>query len=139
RATWLLLHRCESWDGLSAEVQALLAEQPAPYGAAFALIERQLHEHGPLGFDALAAELERNDPSVAGLATRVAQLHGLSPEIDVAAELRIVADRLQLQSVEEELQLLFESGALSEEASRRGKELIQRRAQLKSQAGAAGS
>jgi DNA primase len=136
---WLLLYRCEGWDALSAETQELLAEQPAPYGPAFSLIERQLHEHGALGYPALVEELRRADadPATAALVNRLAELHELAADVDAEQELRIVMERLLLQSVEEELRLLFESGDLSPQAQQRGRELVQRRAQLKAQSGSA--
>lgn len=139
RAVWLLLYRCEGWDALSAEMQELLAEQPAPYGPAFSLIEKQLHEHGSLGFSALVDELRQADaaPETAALLARLADLHELSADVDAEQELRIVVDRLLLQAIDEELRLLFESGDLSPDAQQRGRELVQRRAQLKAHASGA--
>jgi len=42
----------------------------------------------------------------------------------------VIVDRLLLQAVKEELAMLFESGALSEDAARRSRELIRRQAEL---------
>ena len=133
RAVWLLLYHCEAWDSLSGEMQELLAEQPVPYGPAFAMIERQLHEHGALGFSALVEELGRadTDPATSALVARLSSLHELSADVNAEAELHVVMDRLLLQVLEDELRMLFESGDLSSEAQQRGRELVQRRAQLK--------
>ena len=64
---------------------------------------------------------------------RIAALHEPDTESDLARELAIVLDRLRLQAVEDELKLLFDSGALSPDAQQRGKELMATQARLKAE------
>jgi DNA primase len=133
RALWLLVMRSELWDGLSAPAHDLLAEQPAPYGPAFAWLERHLHEHGPEQPAVLLQALGQEDlgPQGPGLVQRIAQLHEMEPGVDVAQELALVLDRLQLRALEDERKLLLESGPLSSEEAAHARELLQRWADLK--------
>jgi DNA primase len=130
RALWVLVHRHEAWDALGGEAQALLAEQPAPHGPAFSLIERRLHDEGALSATSLLEALRGEGGGAAALAGRVADFLDPLPEVDLDQELRVIVDRLLLQAVKEELAMLFESGALSEDATRRSRELIRRQAEL---------
>lgn len=132
RALWLLLQRIELWDGLAGDAHDLLAEQPAPYGPAFAWLERHLHEHGSEQASALLQQLSGEDlgPQGPALAERLARLHGVEDEVDIARELAIVVDRLQLQSIRDELTLITESGNPDAAALQRARELHQRYADL---------
>jgi DNA primase len=135
RAVWLLVQRSELWGSLDGESHDLLAGQAAPYDTFFAGLERQLLEHGPLAAPTLLAELRTAGEQIdaAAVIDRVAQFHDPDPQADLAHELAIVLDRLRLQAVEDELKLLFDSGALSSEAQQRGKELMAAQARLKAQ------
>jgi DNA primase len=134
RAMWLLLYRCDLWAALPGDAHDLLVEQPAPFGAAFAWLERHVEEHGPSAAAALIDALGEH-AQAAGSGTewvrRLAELHPPAPEDDLQAELQAVLRSLQLQAVEDELQLLSESGELSDDAARRLRELVDRRAALK--------
>ena len=130
RVLWLLLHRAALWDELGADSQALLAEQASPYGEAFAWIERTCHAGGSA--DAGAEAWGEEDPQAQALMARIQAL--LPPEegSDAQLELRLLMQRLELQTVESELQLLFESGGtLSAQAQARGRHLMSRQAELK--------
>jgi len=133
RALWLLTQRVELWSGLDGETHDLLAGQALPYGALFAQLERGLLEHGPQAPAALLADLREQAASLGaeGVVSRISELHEPEATSDLAAQLAIVVDRLRLQSIEDELKQLFESGDLSPDAQQRGKELSQVRAQLK--------
>jgi DNA primase len=133
RALWLLLQRSDLWLCLDAESHDLLASQMSPYDALFGCLERSVHEHGPLGSEALLAELraQAEQPAATAVMARVADFHTPDPQSDPQRELSIVLDRLRLHAVEEELKLLFESGMLSPQAQERGKELLAAQARLK--------
>ncbi|HUG26491.1 DNA primase [Piscinibacter sp.] len=135
RALWLLLQRSDLWLALDGESHDILAGQAAPYDAFFGCVERSVLDHGPLGSAALLAELRTHAEQIGATAliSRIAEFHDPEPDADLARELAIVLDRLRLQAVEEELKLLFDSGTLSEDAQRRGKELIATQARLKAQ------
>jgi DNA primase len=136
RAVWLLLQRSELWSALDGESHDLLAAQAAPYDLFIGCIERSVHEHGPLGANALLDELrsqaQAHDNGGAAVLERIAAFHDPSAETDIAAELALLLDRLRLQAVEEELKLMFESGSpQSPDAQSRGRELLAMQAQLK--------
>lgn len=134
RAIWLLLHRSELWAQLDGETHDLLAAQPAPYDAFFGCIERCVHEHGPLAPAAMLDELRRkaqSDNEGGAVLARIAAFHDPEPDSDIAHELSLVVLKLRLNAVDEELKLLFDAGAQSPDAHRRGRELMEARKRLK--------
>jgi DNA primase len=52
-ASRILLGQSHLWETLSSEDHAMLCSLPAPHGARFVWLETQLHEHGPLTWNAL--------------------------------------------------------------------------------------
>ena len=134
RAIWLLLHRSELWAQLDGESHDLLAAQPAPYDAFFGCIERCVHEHGPLAPAAMLGELRQKAEAGnegGAVLSRIAEFHDPEAESDIAHELSLVIVKLRLNAVDEELKLLFDSGTPSPDAQKRGRELMERRRQLK--------
>ena len=134
RAIWLLLQRSELWASLDGESHDLLAAQSRPYDAFFGCIERSLHEHGPLAPAAMLEELRgQSDLEAEGTAvlTRISEFHDPEPDADIAHELSLVLLKLRLQAVDDELKLLFDSGAQSPDAQRRSRELMDARKRLK--------
>ncbi len=134
RAIWLLLQRSELWETLDAEAHDLLAAQPGPYDTFFGRIEQCVHEHGPLAAAALLAELRQasqQDNEGAAVLSRIAAFHDPEPNSNIAHELSLVIANMQLQAVDEELRLLFESGIESPDAQRRSRELMSSRSRLK--------
>jgi len=133
RALWLLIQRSDLWTALDGESHDILAGQAAPYDMFFGCLERSLNEHGPLGAAALLAELHALAAQDGGAAviSRIAAFHDPDPQSDLARELAILIDRLRLQAVEDELKLLFDSGALSPDAQQRGKQLMATQSRLK--------
>ena len=138
RALWILVHDPQSWDALDANEQLLLAEQAAPYGSAFATLERVLHDEGPQARSVLLDALSRLElPGAAALSERVAALVPPLEDVDLRGQARIVLDRLRLKAIEDELEAMFDSAPLSEDALRRSGMLAQQRALLKAQLGSA--
>ena len=135
RAVWLLLHRSDLWTQLDGETHDTLAAQATPYDQLFGAVERSVHDHGALAPAALLAELQRlvESPEAAAAIVRIAAFHEPDPQADFAQELRLIVDRLHLQSVEDELKSLFESGALSPDAQQRGKRLMATQSRLKAE------
>jgi DNA primase len=135
RALWLLVQRSDLWQSVNGESHDLLARQAAPYDVFFGCLERSWHDQGPLGAAALLEELRVQAEAVGAAAVigRIAALHEPDPGADLARELAILLDRLRLQAVEDELKLLFDSGALSPDAQQRGKELMATQARLKAE------
>ena len=138
RALWILVHDPQSWDEFDANEQLLLAEQAAPYGAAFATLERVLHDEGPQTRSVLLEALQRLElPGATALSERVAALVPPLEDVDLRGQARIVLDRLRLKAIDDELEAMFDCGTLSEDALRRSGMLAQQRAALKAQLGAA--
>ncbi|WP_280150419.1 DNA primase [Piscinibacter sp. XHJ-5] len=133
RALWLVVQRSDLWAHLDGESHDLLAALPSPYDLFFGCLERSFHDHGALAADGLLDELraQAREVDAAAVIARIAEFHPPDPQSEPARELAIVLDRLRLQAIEDELKLLFESGALSADAQRRGKELDDRRRHLK--------
>jgi DNA primase len=134
RAVWLLLRDSEMWTRLDGESHDILAAQAAPYDMLFSGIERCVHEHGALAPSAMLAELRQHsgdDASSAVVLSRIAAFHDPEPDSDIARELALVIGKLRLQAVDDELKLLFDSGAQSPDAQRRSRELMDERRRLK--------
>ena len=134
RAIWLLLHRSEAWTALDGESHDILAAQAAPYDLFFGCIERSIHEHGAVAPAALLEELRARSHDVDGgpeVLTRIAAFHDPEAGADLAQELALVIAKLQLQAVDDELKLLFESGVQSPDAQVRSRELMEARKRLK--------
>lgn len=125
RVLWLLLQRCELWDGLGGGAHDLLAEQPAPYGPAFAWLERHVHEHGNEQAAALLADMAQQDfgPQGTALTSRMAQLHEPGEMEHVARDLELVIARFRIVLLKDEQRLLAESGLDAQEMAERYREL----------------
>jgi DNA primase len=136
RAIWLLLHKCDMWSALDGEAHDELAAKAPPYDLFFGCIERSLLEHGPLAPPALLDELRivaQQHAQGSAVIDRIAQFHDPEPHADLAQELRLVLERLRLKDLEEELELLFQSGTLSPDAQARSLQLMADRSRLKAQ------
>lgn len=140
RALALLVHRSDLWSVLDGETHDLLAQQEGPYGALFAALERCVHEHGAQAPAAMLDEMRSGlaEPAAHAVLDRVAALLAPESATDLEAELRVTVERLRLQAVQDELKLLFESGAeLSDAAQQRGRSLMAAQASLKARLAAA--
>lgn len=140
RALALLVHRSDLWSVLDGETHDLLAHQEGPHGALFAALERCVHEHGAQAPAAMLDEMRSGlaEPAAHAVLDRVAALLAPESAADLEAELRVTVERLRLQAVQDELKLLFESGAeLSDAAQQRGRSLMAAQASLKARLAAA--
>jgi DNA primase len=136
RAAWLLARQPDLWVDLSESDHALLGSLPLPHGPFFCALERIVHDHGHLTLDALDDEIRAlsDAESIQPLMDRVRSLHHFEQDEHAGADLQALMHRLRQQAVDEELQLLMESGDLSDDARRRGKDLLARRAALRAEA-----
>jgi DNA primase len=133
RTVWLLARHAPLWFSLPTPEQERLAGQPSPHGPFFCALERLLHDHGSLTAEALLDELSRLPDAqvLAPLMERIRTLHHFDDEEAPAAQLEALLIRLRQLAVDDELQLLMESGDLSEAAAQRGRALLALRAELK--------
>ena len=133
RAVWMLIQRSELWERLGPEAHDLLTEQPAPFADFFAWLDRLIHDQGSLAAPALmeAMTAASAPEALSSLATRVRQFHAMPMGADAEQELAVILDRLRLQAISSELEMLSESEGLSDTARQRQRELYQAQAELK--------
>ncbi|HEX5374370.1 MAG TPA: DNA primase [Aquabacterium sp.] len=144
RAAWLLLHRSDLWEQLPPEIHDLLCEQPMPLGAFFSWLDRLITDQGPLAAPALLAQLSGQategsdehaiapwagaeggrDEALSALAQRLTHFHDVVADTLSVDDLVALIRPLQLQALRDELELLLQSGELSEAAEARKFELI---------------
>jgi DNA primase len=144
RAAWMLLHRSELWEQLPPELCDLLCDQPLPLGAWFRWLDRQIIDEGPQpAADLLArltdgvrespdeAELASVDEPLQKLAQRLQGFHDMGELPAKASDLVALIRPMQLQVLNDELDLLLQSGELSETAEQRKLELFRLTRELK--------
>ena len=140
-AARLLLGNMSLWDSLAGEDQAMLCSLPSPHGPLFIWMESQFHEHGPLGWSALQAEMQGQ--GFAEDAARWMQQHGLAgPDNPSPAdaqearqELRLLLNLMlidRLKQLETEALAQAQSGQ-DPQALQRYKSLYNRRRELTGQ------
>jgi DNA primase len=148
RTAWLLARHSSLWLELSAETHDFLIAQPAPYSQFFAALERLLHEHGAISLSTLLEELQGQSDSDAGppndtefaesnvlvpLLQRMTRFHDVDDDEPPIVLIESILRRLRQQAVKDELDMLIESGELSEQATARRNELFALTAELKNQ------
>jgi DNA primase len=133
RAAWLLLHRSDLWEQLPTEMQQLLCEQNMPLGAFFSWLDRVLMDEGPMSAAALLERLSADansteglvgDTALISLAQRLGGLHEVTVSEQSAEDIINLVQPLQLRALNDELELLLQSGELSDQAEARKLELI---------------
>ena len=140
-AARLLLSNMALWENLAGEDQAMLCALPAPHGPLFVWMESQFHEHGPLGWSALQAEM--HGQPFAPDAARWMQQHALHAGAEAAApdvlesreELRRLLNLMlidRLKQLETEALAQAQSGE-DPDALQRYKSLMDRRRELTGQ------
>jgi DNA primase len=138
RAARIVLRHAEVWLALGGEAHETLASQPSPFGEFFTAVERIIDEHGPLPMAAMLHELESQAAALPGEASvpaqflqRLRDLHDIGDEEQPGAQMEAVLHYLAEATVDEELNLLAESGELSEAAMARRRQLYDRQKELK--------
>ncbi|OYT92012.1 MAG: DNA primase [Burkholderiales bacterium PBB3] len=129
-ATRLLLAHTALWETLSSEDHGMLCALPAPHGPLIAWLEAQLHEHGPLTWSALQADLAGN--TAADWATQLmAEANVDTPGADdTAAELRDLLNRMLVERIEALQTEAIAAASTDPTALQRYKDLGERRLQL---------
>jgi DNA primase len=137
-AARLLLANMALWENLAGEDQAMLCALPTPHGPLFVWMESQFHEHGPLGWSALQAEMQGQP--FAEEAARWMQQHALHAGAEASApdvhesreELRRLLNLMlidRLKQLETEALSQAQSGE-DPDALQRYKSLYERRREL---------
>ncbi len=104
-ATRMLLGQSALWDTLSNEDHGLLCHLPEPHGPLLAWLEAQLHEHGPVSWEALRETLAGHAAEELALRLMSGAAMPVQPVEDSAPELRdllnrMLIDRLKVQETE---------------------------------------
>lgn len=131
-ATRILLGHAALWESLSGEEHELLCALPAPHGPLLAWLEGQFHEHGPLTWSALQADLA-NHPArdwATQLMTAVPLVE--QPAEDAQAELRDLLNRMLVEQLEKQKNEASAAAATDPSAMARYRELDDRWRKLKS-------
>ncbi|WCM91997.1 DNA primase [Acidovorax sp. NCPPB 2350] len=130
-AARLLLSHMEFLEDLSHEDHATLCALPAAHGPLFTWLEGQWHEHGPLAWAVLRESLRGHGGEA--LAVRVmtgshAQTEGDAAEL--RAELRDLLDRMLVEDIKRQQNLLIQQAAHDPAALAQYRALEQRRQAL---------
>ena len=129
-ATRLLLSHAALWETLSNEDHSMLCALPAPHGPLIAWLEGQLHEHGPLTWTALQADLAGN-PALEWTTELMAETIGDAPRAaDTAAELRDLLNRMLVDRIKLEQDEAIAAFATDPAAKQRYNDLRLRHQQL---------
>ena len=129
----LLLRHSDWWDRLSTDDQQLLHDLGGAHGEAVAWLERQLVEHGPLPWAALAEALAADEQTAALQADVARWMAGAAPDEEhEVADLKRVLARLALQQLEDESALLAADAASDADARTRLRGVLDRIRELKS-------
>jgi DNA primase len=146
RAARIVLRHADLWLDLGDHAHEVLVGQPSPFGEFFAAVDRIIHDQGALPMAAMLHEMGvRNEspggqphPDAAGAAEaapallrRLLELDDIGDEEQPRAQMDAVLHHLAEQAVDDELQMLAESGELSEAAMTRGRQLVAQRNHLR--------
>jgi DNA primase len=146
RAARIVLRHADLWLDLGDHAHEVLVGQPSPFGEFFAAVDRIIHDQGALPMAAMLHEMGvRNDSTggqphhdaagaaeaVPALLRRLLELDDIGDEEQPRAQMDAVLHHLAEQAVDDELQMLAESGELSEAAMTRGRQLVAQRNHLR--------
>ncbi|CAH0352422.1 DNA primase [Aquabacterium sp. CECT 9606] len=147
RIVWLMIARSDFWEQVPASAHDLLCEQPAVYGHFFRWLDRLVHDQGAMSAQELIDRMRHAtlgdddnpdhsdsaepDPGFSALAQRITNFHDVLTGQESLEELLGQIKHLQLQSMQDELELLTQSGELSDSAEARKIELIRQSLTLK--------
>ncbi|MDO9003907.1 MAG: DNA primase [Aquabacterium sp.] len=145
RIVWLMVARSDFWEQVPATAHDILCEQPAVYGHFFRWLDRLVHDqgalasqelidrmrHATLGDDDTHRESAESDPGFSALAERITNFHDVLTGQESLNDLLGLIKPLELQALNDELELLTQSGELSDAAEARKMELIRQSLALK--------
>jgi DNA primase len=149
RIVSLMIARSDFWEQLSPAAHDLLCEQAAVYGHFFRWLDRLVHDQGAIAAQELIDRMRQatlggddanpdappdsreDDPGFSALAKRITGFHDVMAGQESLDELLGQIKHVELQALQDELELLTQSGELSEAAEARKLELIRQSLVLK--------
>ena len=129
----ILLGHSAIWDTLGNEDHALLCALPGEHGSLMAWLETQLHEHGPLPWEALRAALAGHAAEDVALRLMAATPLAAQPETESAAELRDLLNRMLVERLKQQETEALEATKADPTAIQRYQQLNARRVLLMAQ------
>ena len=129
----ILLGHSTIWDSLGNEDHALLCALPGDHGSLMAWLETQLHEHGPLPWQALRTALAGHAAESVALRLMATAPLAAQPEIESAAELRDLLNRMLVERLKQQETEALEATKTDPSAIQRYQQLNARRVRLMAQ------
>ena len=148
RIVWLMIERSDFWEQVPATAHDLLCEQPGVYGHFFRWLDRLVHDQGAINAPEMIQRMRHatlsdddssaghqasleEDPGFAALVDRITNFHDVPTGEESMDDLLAMIKPLELQALIDELELLTQSGELSDAAEARKMELIRQSLALK--------
>ncbi|MDE2402738.1 MAG: DNA primase [Burkholderiales bacterium] len=147
RIVWLLVARSDFWEHLPHSAHDLLCDQAGVYGNFFRWLDRLVHDQGAVSAQELIDRMRNamlsdesapasedpqdEDPGFVALAERITNFHDVLTGQESLADLLGLIKPLELQALNDELELLTQSGELSDTAEARKLHLIRQSLALK--------
>jgi DNA primase len=129
-ATRILLGQSALWDTLSNEDHGLLCALPEPNGPLLAWLEAQMHEHGPLPWEALREALAGHAGEALALRLMSDPTIPVQPESESAPELRDLLNRMLVEHLKVQETEAIEASKSDPSALQRYQALRARRVEL---------
>ena len=129
----ILLGHSEVWDTLGNEDHALLCALPGEHGMLMAWLETQLHEHGPLPWQALRTALAGHAAESVALRLMATAPLAAQPETESVTELRDLLNRMLVDRFKQQETEALEAAKSDPSAIQRYQQLNARRVRLMAQ------
>lgn len=129
-ATRILLGHSALWERLTSEDHSMLCCLPAPHADLFVWLESQLHDHGPLPWEALRESLKGQPAEDLALKLMSGPAIPTEPLAESEPELRDLLNRMLVDRIKEQETEAIEASKADPGALQRYQELRARRVQL---------
>jgi DNA primase len=129
-ATRILLGQSGLWDQLTNEDHTMLGELAEPHGPLIAWLEAQLHEHGPMQWEALQHSLQGHPAETLAGKLMTGYEASVQPQSEAGPELRDLLNRMLIDRLMEQETAAIEASKADPKALDRYRELRDRRLQL---------
>jgi DNA primase len=129
-AVRILLGNSALWETLTNEDHSLLCSLPEPHGPLLSWLDSQLHEHGPLVWDALQGELEGHALQPMALRLMAQGADAAAQGQESAQELRDLLNRMLIDRLKAQETEAIDAANTDPQALQRYRMLRDRRLQL---------
>ena len=129
-AVRILLGNSALWETLTNEDHSLLCSLPEPHGPLLSWLDSQLHEHGPLVWDALQGELEGHALHPIALRLMAQGADAAAQGQESAQELRDLLNRMLIDRLKAQETEAIDAAITDPQALQRYRMLRDRRLQL---------